>query len=315
MSRLINTLVRPNEEYVIESIELEDTMQDIVKQSVEGLPVTFKMTQAGTQSDAILKQVKQFVETVWPTDRSKFNYSKLQQFHQRRDSLSIVSDCIVYGERLVIPAKFRDRVLSVLHKGHPGVERMRSIARSYVYWPGINEQISQRGRAKWLEVISTKRITASATVAMFREIFTRNGMPETLVTDNGTQFASKEFEAFCSNHGILHLRTPPYHPQSNGLAEKFVDTFKRGLRKITTGGEPLREAIDTFLLCYRSTPCRSAPDGKPPAELLSGRRLRTALDLLRPPNSFYKQPESKQEIQFNRKHGTKALNYDVKDLV
>ncbi|XP_055605159.1 uncharacterized protein K02A2.6-like [Uranotaenia lowii] len=365
LSRLINTHVRPNEEYVIASIELEDTMQDIVKQSVVGLPVTFKMIQAGTQSDAILKQVKQFVDTVWPTDRSKFSDSQLQQFHQRRDSLSIVSDCLVYGERLVIPAKFRDRILRVLHKGHPGVERMRSIARSYVYWPGIDEQISQRVRAcvecsraaktntktnleswpvpekpwqrlhadyagpvdgnyylivvdafsKWPEVISTKRITASATVAMFREIFARNGMPETLVTDNGTQFASEEFETFCSNQGILHLRTPPYHPQSNGLAERFVDTFKRGLRKITTGGEPLREAIDTFLLCYRSTPCRCAPDGKSPAELLLGRRLRTALDLLKPPTSFYKQPESKQEIQFNRKHGTKALNYDVKDLV
>ncbi|XP_062538690.1 uncharacterized protein K02A2.6-like [Armigeres subalbatus] len=333
LSRLINTHVRPNEEYVIASIELED----IVKQSVEALPVTFKMIQAGTQSDAVLKQVKQFVQTVWPSNQSKISDPQLQQFYQRRGSLAIVSDCLTYGERLVIPSKFRDRVLRVLHKGHPGVERMRSIARNYVYWPGIDEQINHRVRTcvecsraaktnsktnmeswptpekpwqrihadyagpvdgnyylivvdafgKWPEVISTKRITTSATVAMFREIFARNGMPETLVTDNGTQFTSEDFEAFCSNSGILHLKTPPYHPQSNGLAERFVHTFKRGLRKITSGGETLRH-YDTFLLCYRSTPCRSAPEGKSPAELLLGRKLRTSLDLLKPPSSFNK---------------------------
>ncbi|XP_053685985.1 uncharacterized protein K02A2.6-like [Sabethes cyaneus] len=365
LSRLINTHVRPNEDYIIASIELEETMEDIVKQSVKVLPVTFKMIQTETRSDAVLKQVKQFVQTAWPSDQSTFNDPQLQQFYQRRDSLSVVSDCLTYGERLVIPTKFQDRVLRLLHKGHPGVERMRSVARNYVYWPGIDEQITQRVRScvecsraaktnsktnleswpapekpwqrihadyagpvdgnyylivvdafsKWPEVISTKRITTSATVAMFRKIFARNGFPETLVTDNGTQFTSEQFEVFCNNRGILHLKTPPYHPQSNGLAERFVDTFKRGLRKITAGGEALDEAIDTFLLCYRSTPCRSAPEGKSPAELLLDRKLRTGMDLLKPPTSYHKQAESKQEDQFNRKHGTKARNYDAKDLV
>ncbi|XP_055526980.1 uncharacterized protein K02A2.6-like [Wyeomyia smithii] len=321
LSRLINTHVRSNEDYVIASIELEDTMEYIVKQSVEALPVTFKMIQSGTKSDAMLKQVKQFVQTAWPSSQSKISDSLLQQFYQRRESLSIVVDCLIYGDRLVIPAKFRDRVLRLLHKGHPGVERMRSVARSYVYWPGIEEQISQcvrscaNVRGKWSEVVATKHITTSATVAMFREIFARNGFPETLVMDNGTQFTSEKFEAFCSNRGVLHLKTPPYHPQSNGLAERFVDTLKRGLRKITAGGEALDEAIDTLLLCYRSTPCRSAPEGKSPAELLLGRNLRTGMDLLKPPTLFYKQTDSKQEDQFNRKHGTKARNYDAKDLV
>ncbi|XP_055526905.1 uncharacterized protein K02A2.6-like [Wyeomyia smithii] len=237
LSRLINTNVLSNEDYVIASIELEDTMEYIVKQSVEALPVTFKMIQSGTKSDAVLKQVKQFVQTAWPSSQSKIGNSQLQQFYQRRESLSIVADCLIYGNRLVIPAKFRDRALRLLHKGHPGVERMRSVARSYVYWPGIEEQISQCVRScvecsrvaktnsktnleswpspkkpwqrihadyaepfngnyylivvdafsKWPEVVSTKRITTSATVAMFREIFARNGLPETLVTANGTQ--------------------------------------------------------------------------------------------------------------------------------
>ncbi|XP_055632417.1 uncharacterized protein K02A2.6-like [Toxorhynchites rutilus septentrionalis] len=242
---------------------------------------------------------------------------------------------------------------------------MRTVARNYVYWPGIDEQITQLVRSctecakaaktsskvnleswpspqkpwqcvhadyagpvddfyylivvdafsKWPEVIPTKRITTEATLTMFREIFATHGMPETLVTDNGRQFVSEDFERYCEQNGILHLKTPPYHPQSNRLAERFVDTFKRALKKITSGGEALREAIATFLLCYRSTPCRSAPQEKSPGELLLGRRLRTSLDLLKPPTPFHKVADPKQNAQFNKKHDAKPMNYDVKELV
>ncbi|XP_058817303.1 uncharacterized protein K02A2.6-like [Topomyia yanbarensis] len=202
------------------------------------------------------------------------------------------------------------RVLQQLHKGHPGVERMRSITRQYVYWPNIDEDVSKLVKAcnacadvvktdrktnleswpvpkkpwqrihldyagpikgqyylilvdsfsKWPEVIQTKDITSVATLRMLRGVFARFGAPETLVTDNGTQFTSEQLEKFCHDNAILHLKTAPFHPQSNGLAERFVDTFKRALRKISAKGGTVDEAIDTFLLCYRSTPCRNAPD-------------------------------------------------------
>lgn len=74
-------------------------------------------------------------------------------------------------------------------------------------------------------------------------------------------------------------------------------------------------AIETFLLCYRSTPCRSAPEGKSPAEVLLGRRLRTSLELVLPPTGFSKRHGLKQELQFNRKHGAKPKSFDVKDKV
>ncbi|XP_055632357.1 uncharacterized protein K02A2.6-like [Toxorhynchites rutilus septentrionalis] len=92
------------------------------------------------------------------------------------------------------------------------------------------------------------------------------------------------------------------------------------LRKIRsavqwTRKETLEEAIDTSLLCYRRTPCRSAPCGKSPADLMYGRPIRTSLELLRPPTPFYKLPSTKQEKQFNRKHGAKARSCDSQDLV
>lgn len=99
------------------------------------------------------------------------------------------------------------------------------------------------------------------------------------------------------------------------MAERFVDTFKRSLKKIVAGGETLDAAIDTFLLCYRSTPCRNAPDGKSPAENMFGRQIRTSLELLRPPTPSHKLQHNAQEVQFNRKHGTQRRSYNTQDLV
>ncbi|XP_055634136.1 uncharacterized protein K02A2.6-like [Toxorhynchites rutilus septentrionalis] len=91
-------------------------------------------------------------------------------------------------------------------------------------------------------------------------------IPETVITDNGTQFRSSAFKKMCEQLGIIHIRTAPYHPQSNGQAERFVDTLKQSLRKIV----------------YRSTPS-AALAGKSPVEEMLGRLMRTILGLLQPP--------------------------------
>lgn len=108
-------------------------------------------------------------------------------------------------------------------------------------------------------------------------------MPVTLVSDNGTQFTSAEFADFCASNGIEHLTTAPFHPQSNGQAERFVDTFKRAVKKIREGRGSIQHALDIFLLTYRSTPNRALPDQKSPSEIMFGRKIRTCLELLRPP--------------------------------
>lgn len=365
LSRLINRHVRPEEEYVIANLELEHSIRTVINESLQTFPLSFKVVQSETRNDECFQQVIRYVNEGWPSKKASIAHPGIEQFYLRRECLAIVAGCIMYGDRLVLPPTCRKRVLQQLHKGHPGIERMRSIARRYVYWPNIDEEIADLVRAcnecasvaktdrktnleswpapakpwqrlhldfagpmdgnfflimvdsytKWPEVVRTKEITTTATLRILRGIFARYGQPETLVTDNGTQLTSDRFEAFCDTHGIVHLKTAPYHPQSNGLAERFVDTFKRSLKKITAGGEALEEAIDSFLLCYRSTPCRSAPDGKSPGELLYGRPIRTAMELLRPPTTLPKHLATDQEKQFNLKHGTKARNYHSQDLV
>ena len=69
----------------------------------------------------------------------------------------------------------------------------------------------------------------SARISKIKELISRFGKMDIIVSDNGPQFRSEEFREFCKDED--HIRTPPYHAQSNGQAEWFVDTFKRVLSK------------------------------------------------------------------------------------
>ena len=73
--------------------------------------------------------------------------------------------------------------------------------------------------------------TSQATVQQLRNISATHGLPQTIISNNGPQFVSKEFEQFCSSRGIQHNTTAPYHPHSNGEAERLVETFKQSIDK------------------------------------------------------------------------------------
>ncbi len=106
--------------------------------------------------------------------------------------------------------------------------------------------------SKWPEVFHMNHPTSSETVRKLQEIFSRFGTPEILVSDNGTAFTSAEFSDFCKQNCIQHFRSLPFHPQSNGQAECFVDTFRRALLKLKGEGST-REIIEIFLSSYRAT--------------------------------------------------------------
>ena len=109
-----------------------------------------------------------------------------------------------------------------------------------------------------------------------RSIFITHGLPEVLVSDNGTAFTSAEFHEIVNKNGIRHISTAPYHPGSNGLAERAVQTLKEGMKK---GASDIKNRLSRFLFCYRSTPNSTTAHI---AELLMGRRPRTHLDLMKP---------------------------------
>ncbi|XP_040062267.1 uncharacterized protein K02A2.6-like [Ixodes scapularis] len=126
---------------------------------------------------------------------------------------------------------------------------------------------------KWIEVCVMRSATTEATIRELREMFSRFGLPRAIVSDNGTQFTSQQFGEFLERNHVEHLKTAPYHPQSNGLAERAVRTVKESLAKLSTGD--LEEKLAKVLLSYRRTPLS---DGKSPAERLLGFQVRSRVD-------------------------------------
>ena len=131
---------------------------------------------------------------------------------------------------------------------------------------------------KWLDVHVTSTSTLTATIELLRKSFSTYGLPEVVVSDNATNFTSDKFEAFLRANGVKQVCTPPYHPASNGLVERAVQTFKFGLKKLKDGS--VETKVSRFLFVYQATPHSST--GVSPRELMFGRRMHTAMDNLRP---------------------------------
>ena len=278
-----------------------------------------------TGRDPTLSRVKSWLRSGWPSEKLAVSF---QPFVRRRDELSVEEGCVLWGHRVVVPEKGWSRVLDVLHEVHPGIGRMKSFSRGYVWWPGIDEQIENcvkecnecqlsrkspppvpmhpwswpdrpwsrihvdyagpfEGKmfllimdvhSKWLEVHMTDSSTSTATIELLRKTFACLGLPDVVVSDNATTFTSNEFGEFLKQNGVRHVRTPPYHPASNGLVERAVQTFKDGMKRLTNGS--LNTRLQRFLFKYRITP--HSTTGTSPAELMFGRKLRSHLDQMHP---------------------------------
>ena len=275
-----------------------------------------------TAKDPILSQLMRFVKEGWPHAFSE----ELKDFKKLENSLSTENGCVFYGLRVIIPSTLRNHILKLLHLGHFGMQRMKQLARSTVYWPRIDFDIEDLCRKctscgqfqnkpdkpsihpwmmpekpwsrlhldhainflgrNWLVLVDayskypcihpTTSTSSKSTTAILEQEFAHFGYPHTLVTDNATTFMSQEFQAWCKQRGIVHLTGAPYHPATNGAAERLIQSFKQALRKSSL---PPKEALQEFLMQYRRIPFAS---GLSPSELLNGRRIRTKIDTLVP---------------------------------
>lgn len=109
-------------------------------------------------------------------------------------------------------------------------------------------------------------------------IFSREGKPKELVSDNGTQFTSTECEEFLKQREIAHLKASVYYPRANGEVERFNRVFKDCLQTASIQGTLWKSFIYSFLMDYRATP--HATTGVSPSCLLRGRQMRTKLQIL-----------------------------------
>ncbi|XP_055918578.1 uncharacterized protein K02A2.6-like [Eupeodes corollae] len=121
---------------------------------------------------------------------------------------------------------------------------------------------------------------AARTIEVLRDLFARYGLPLTLVSDNGPTFTSGEFKRFLKENGINHKFTAPYHPATNGQAERFVQNMKVALRKMINDPGNIAYKLSNYLMRYRKTP--NSTTGVAPCTLFLQRDIRIRLDLIRP---------------------------------
>lgn len=289
-------------------------------------PLTVKEISAETKKDTVLNSVINRLQSGW---RHSDSCSELATYFRKKLELSIQNGVLLWGRRVIVPNSLRPKILTLLHSEHSGISRMKSVARSYVWWPNIDDNLDQSAKncekcqqqrneppkvtakwqssqepwqrihidfagpidgvnlliivdsySKWPEVKIMNTITSSATIEHLRTIFSDRGVPRVIVSDNGTQFTSSVFQEFVKRNGIRHYMGAPFHPSTNGQVERMVQTVKKFLKKNQDQPGTLNTKLARFLLSYRNTP--HPESGHSPAFLLTGRPLRSILDLLKP---------------------------------
>ena len=270
--------------------------------------------------------------------------------------MSILKECIIFDNRILIPEALRGIVLQRFHEDHPGIVAMKSSVRSLIWYPDINDDIerlvkscticqnnrfkpSQKCHVEWpqpqrpwqrihidhfsynnhsfllvidsfskyIEYKIVKNTGVQETIFMLRMIFIRQGLCETLISDNASCFTAYEFKNFMIANGIKHITPPPYSPSSNGLAEVGVRIIKNLLKKCNNK-MPLKCNLAKILLFYRSTP--HSVTKVPPCISLNNRKYITLKYKINPfyISSEIKNSQNKRVKQFEVGDSVLALN-------
>ena len=141
LSRLIASKKLPEDEDIVIA-KIEQDVRAVQGDVIRHLPVTKEDIRRMTEEDSEFQLVVEAVSTGrWPKFQAG---STLHAFHSRSADLSVYEGALFMGTRAVIPPALRSRVLKMLHEGHPGVTRMKMLARRYVYWQGIDRDIEDR---------------------------------------------------------------------------------------------------------------------------------------------------------------------------
>lgn len=295
--------------------------------SNEGILPDREIIERETRKDKLLTRIIQ----AFKQGMENNNDRDLKYYISKQEVFSCENNCLYYGNRIVIPETLRYEILKLLHDSHIGIVRMKKLARSHVWWKGLDADIEgfvkscsacsgiqgapkkseisnwnpsnypfERvhidffhfiGReflimvdsySKWIEISEMAKTNATKVIEKLRNWFSVWGIPSIVVSDNGPPFSSGAFIEFCESNNIKVMKSPPYHPQSNGLAERAVQTVKKAFKKfLLETKQNILEfncKIDNFLLRYRNTPTTTTNES--PANVLLKFRPKTLLDFV-----------------------------------
>jgi len=198
-------------------------------------PITVSDISKWTRRDPILSQVLQFVLQGWPNKCD----SSMTAYSSRKTELSVMDGCLLWGSRVIVPPPGQKLVLQELHSAH--MSKMKSLARMYVWWPGLKKDIEDMvhscdecqlnqanptvaplnpwswpsrpwtrlhidyvgpfqnhyflviidAHSKWIEALPASTPSTSVSIELLRPLFAQFGLPETIVSDNGSCFTSE----------------------------------------------------------------------------------------------------------------------------
>ena len=135
----LSRLPLPQAEPKYDSMVAPDVFSCFNMSQVEALPVTAKAIQKASRIDPVLSKVILYTRKGWPsTVRDVF-----KPYYHCRNELIVEEDCLLWGTRIIIPSALRSSILEDLQRDHPGVVRMKAMARSYLWWPKLDKEIEQ----------------------------------------------------------------------------------------------------------------------------------------------------------------------------
>ncbi|XP_068208508.1 uncharacterized protein [Palaemon carinicauda] len=202
--------------------------------------------------------------------------------------------------QIVVPSQFRESVMNLAHNnflsGHFGIWKTFQKLARYFWWPGMKSSVKHY--VKECEVCQVmgkpNQIIPKAPLhpippigEPFSELVidvvgplpkTKYGLPRVIQTDCGTNFTSKLFRGKCAELAIQHITSVPYHPESQGVVERFHQTLKSILKKhCYEQGSEWDKALPFALFAIRNHPNSST--GVAPFELVFGHKIRGPLEI------------------------------------
>ena len=127
LSRLVPKYSELFEDTIIAALRTDCEIKNMIANTIKELPVTLLEIKSEAMNDDFITNLKQKITA---------------KNEKVPEVMSLCDNVLLYGEMVIIPKKFQNRILRDFHTGHPGINRMKSLMRSYVYRPKMDNNIT-----------------------------------------------------------------------------------------------------------------------------------------------------------------------------
>ncbi|XP_033120245.1 uncharacterized protein K02A2.6-like [Anneissia japonica] len=270
-------------------VDYIDEASLIYTSQIERLPISSTQIRKETQRDPVLSHV---LDNVLKGTNKLPNDEIFKPFHSRLTELTCHQVCIMWGNRVLIPEKLRTAILDELHNGHIGIVKMKSLARSYVWWPNVDSE-NEHGCKACISCQQTSKMPKAAPVHPWEWTSTPW---DRLHVDFVGPFMNCMFLIVVD----AHSKWPEVFPMKSTTALRTIEKLRILFSQC---GIPRQLVTDN----ESTTPHTLTKET--PAKLLYGRNLRTRLDILKP-DLTAKVLEGQDRMKFSKHCGANVREFE-----